>query len=269
VGYHTVRVKFIDVEGDYSPVYSDYINLLPVMESVTLPGGVTVPMVWIPAGTFAMGGPDTEDPHFSWEGPQHPVALSGYWIGMYELTKRQWQAVMNTAPWSGKANVLADPDSPAVYVTWDDAQAFLTALNACTGKTFRLPTEAQWEYACRAGTSTRFYWGDDPSYALIGNYGWYKANASDIGESYAHVVGLKRANGFGLYDMSGNAVEWCQDWYGTYTADAQTNPRGPATGSCRVLRGGNCSSWEFELRSDNRDCNNSFASPNFGFRLAR
>ncbi len=174
-------------------------------ETIMLPGDVPLVMVWIPAGTFMMGRYSGEQDSDSTEDPQHHVTLSqGFWMGKYELTKAQWTAVMGTEPWSGHDNVLDDPASPAVYVSWDDAQAFITALNSYTGRTFRLPTEAEWEYACRAGTTTRFYWGDDPSYPMGDDYCWWTYNAWDVGEEYAHGVGQKLPNAFDLYDMSGN-----------------------------------------------------------------
>jgi formylglycine-generating enzyme len=196
----------------------------------------------------------------------------GFWMGKYELTKAQWTAVMGTEPWSGRSYVLDDPDSPAVYISWNEAQAFITALNDYTGLTFRLPTEAEWEYACRAGTTTRFYWGDDPEYTLIDDYAWWEENASNIGEEYAHVVGQKLPNAFGLYDISGNVWEWCQDWWDSdyYSSSPGTDPEGPASGASRVLRGGNWFIQGIYCRSANR----VYASPsgaNFhlGLRLSR
>jgi formylglycine-generating enzyme required for sulfatase activity len=165
-------------------------------------------------------------------------------MGKYELTKAQWTAVMGTTPWSGRPYVLDDPDSPAVYISWDmiaGAGGFIESLNAANpGMNFRLPSEAQWEYACRAGTTTRFYWGDDPSYTEIGNYAWYEGNAWNAGQQYAHVVGQKLPNAFGLYDMSGNVWEWCQDWcHSNYTgAPTDGSAWESPTDSSRVLRGG-------------------------------
>lgn len=181
-------------------------------------------------------------------------------MGKYEVTKRQWQAVMGTTPWSEnrRDSMLNDLDSPAVYVSWNDAQSFITALNTHSTNTsqgaaaFRLPSGAEWEYACRAGTTTRFYWGDDPRYTQISDYAWYMGNASNAFEKYAHVVGLKLPNAFGLYDMSGNVWEWCEDdRHDNYTG-APTNgsawvdsPRG----SYRLLRGGSWGAYAFKCRS--------------------
>ncbi len=212
------------------------------IETIMLPGDVPLEMVWMPAGEFIMGSPDTELDRFTEEGPQHTVKFSaGFWMGKYELTKRQWQAVMGTAPWEGQQGVLTYPESPAVFVTWNDAKDFVGALNVLTGKMFRLPTEAEWEYACRAGTTTRFYWGDDPSYADINDYAWWDGNASSAGQAYAHVVGLKLPNGWGLHDMTGNVYEWCEDdWSWGYSGtptDGQAWVDSPH-GVVPVIRGG-------------------------------
>ena len=241
-------------------------------DTILLPGDVPLEMVWIPAGTFMMGcSPGEQDSNLH-EDPQHQVTLTqGFWMGKYELTKGQWTAVMGTTPWSGQTHVLNDPESPAVYVSWNDAQAFITALNGLTGKTFRLPTEAEREYAARAGTTTRFYWGDDPSYTVGNDYAWWRYNSRDVDEQYAHVVGLKLPNAWDLYDMSGNVWEWCNNWYGEYSSGSVTNPAGPGSGSDRVYRGGSWYDYGFRCRSAERcsDCYPSSADDSFGFRLAR
>ena len=132
--------------------------------TIMLPDSVPLEMVSIPGGTFMMGRYAGEQDSFSNEDPQHEVTVPGFWMAKYEFTKRQWQAVMDTTPWSEFSWVLDDPDSPAVCVSRNDVQLFITALNSYTGLTFGLPSEAEWEYAARAGTTTRFYWGDDLSY---------------------------------------------------------------------------------------------------------
>ncbi len=202
--------------------------------TVNLPGGVPMVLVHIPAGTFMMG-----------DSPQHEVTLTqDFYLGKYPVTKRQWQAVMGTTPWAGERYVGDEPNSPAEYVSWDDAQSFMSALNthiAATGQgaaRFRLPTEAEWEYACRAGTTTRFYWGDDRSHEQIDDYAWYWGNAGSVGNNHVHAVGLKLPNPWNLYDMSGNVWEWCEDWYGPYPTGSVTDPVGPSTGTFRTNRGG-------------------------------
>jgi len=239
------------------------------MDSVVLPGDVALGLVWIPPGTYRRGACADELDHLENELPQHEVALTrGFWMGKYVVTKAQWQAVMGTTPWAGKLYVLDEPDSPAVYVSWDDAQMFIEKLNALTGREFRLPTEAEWEYAARAGTTTRFYWGDDEDYSAMPDYAWFKDNAFDAGNHYAHIVGQKKPNAWGLYDIAGNVWEWCHDWYAYYPAVNQTDPTGPNEGDCRVLRGG---SWFFYggfSRSARRDdYPPSVRSYEFGFRL--
>ena len=240
-------------------------------ETIMLPDNVPLEMVWIPAGTFMMGRYAGEQDTSEYGDPQHQVTVPGFWMAKYELTKRQWQAVMDTTPWSGHDHVLNDPDSPAVWLTWYGPKAFINALNTHTGLTFRLPSEAEWEYACRADTTTRFYWGDDPDYTQIGNYAWYWGNCSS--EEYAHVVGLKLPNAFGLYDMSGNVWEWCEDdWHWNYTG-APTNgsawvdsPRGPMVP--RIVRGGGWYDTGGYIRSTRREHDPGMSGAD-GFRLAR
>ncbi len=250
-------------------------------EVFLLPGNVPLRMIWIESGTFMMGRNPGEQDGRHFEDPQHEVTIAyDFWMGRYTVTKRQWQAVMGTTPWAGRTRVLDHLDSPAVYISWNDARDFITALNAhiiATGQgtgDFRLPSEAEWEYACRAGTTTRFYWGDDPEYTQIDSFAWWRGNAWDLGNLYAHVVGQKLPNAWGLYDMSGNVREWCEDDWGSYR-DA------PADGSAwvdspratyRVCRGGSWLSAASHSRSAFRaltgegpeDTHNTI-----GFRLAR
>ena len=210
----------------------------PVDETITIPldlpsGAKPLEMVRIPNGTFTMGSPSNEQDRYSSEGPQHQVTISSdFYMGRYEVTQAQWEAVMGSNPASsyGVGN-----DYPVYYVSWNDCQTFISKLNEMGYGTFRLPTEAEWEYACRAGTETRFYWGDDPSYTEIKDYCWYSSNNSSYGTK---AVGQKLPNSLGLYDMSGNVYEWCQDWYGSYSSNSQIDPTGPSSGSARVLRGG-------------------------------
>jgi len=194
--------------------------------------------VWIEPGTFTMGSPSSEPGRWDDEGPQHEVTISrGFYLGKFEVTQGQWQAVMGTRPWAGESYVRENPNHPAVYISWNDVQAFIQKWNeAAEDSLYRLPTEAEWEYACRAGSVTRWSFGDDES--QLGEYAWYRDNAWDVGEEYAHAVGTKLPNPWGLYDMHGNVWEWCKDGYGSYSSDAQVDPLGPAAGSFRVSRGG-------------------------------
>ena len=235
---------------------------------VTLPGlpedAKPLEMVLIPAGTFLMGLPPDEKERSSGEGPQHKVTISkDFFLGKFEVTQAQWEAVMGDNP----SSLAGKPNHPVENVSWNDCQSFVGKLNALGVGTFRLPTEAEWEYACRAGTETRFYWGDDLDESLIKDYAWYGANNRPGGTKE---VGLKLPNNWGLFDMSGNVWEWCQDRYGRYTSGSQTDPQGPESGSDRVFRGGG---WAYAARA----CQSAlrcFLSPDarssdFGLRLLR
>lgn len=233
-------------------------------ETLILPGNVPLVMVWIPRGTFMMGRYSGEQDSFSDEDPQHPVTVPGFWMGKYEVTQAQWEAVMGTNP-----SYFSGENRPADGVSWDLAKSFITALNSYTGKTFRLPSEAEWECACRAGTTTRYYWGDDASYTQIGSYAWWDGNSG----TQTHDVGGKLANAFALYDMNGNVWEWCEDDdHSSYTG-APTDgsawvdsPRGPG----RVLRGGGWYSFDYYCRSASRiNAYPSYTSHIIGFRLSR
>ena len=202
----------------------------------------------------------------------HEVEISeGFWFGKYEVTQEQWEVVMETSPWFGLDFVESSPSHPAVYISWHDVQAFIGRLNAEEGEAlYRLPSEAEWEYACRAGSTTRWSFGDDES--LLTHYAWYWNNAWDVGEQYAHAVGQKKPNGCGLYDMYGNVWEWVQDWYdGTYyNSSPRVDPLGPSSGSGRVIRGGGFSNGAQRVRSANRP----YLSPDarrgdYGVRLLR
>ena len=234
-----------------------------------LPGGVPLEMVWIPAGSFMMGSPETEQDRNDDEGPQRKVTLNGFWMGKYQLTKRQWTSVMGTMPWLGKEYVLDDPDSPAVWVSWNDAQAFIKKLNVQSGRIFRLPSEAEWEYACRACRSTRYYWGDDLDEREISKYAWWNDNTFNIGEDYTHVVGQKLPNEWGLYDMSGNVWEWCQDhYYDDYTGVPTDGSAWEGGSAHRMLRGGSYSDSATACRSAYRGYNDPDSrNDGFGLRL--
>ena len=184
----------------------------------------------IPAGTFMMGSPDSATEAFDNEKPAHRVTISQpFYLGKYPVTQAQWEVVMGNNPSRFKGN----PNLPVESVSWNDVPAFMRKLNEREGgRAYRLPTEAEWEYACRAGTTTIYSFGNDA--AQLGDYAWYNENSG--GET--HPVGEKQPNPWGLYDMHGNVWEWVQDWYSPYTAEAVTDPIGPATGAARVIRGG-------------------------------
>ena len=197
--------------------------------------GVSFEMVYVEGGTFDMGATTEQGSDaYSGEKPVHSVTLSGYYIGKCEVTQDLWEAVMGSNPSNFKG-----AQNPVESVSWNDCQEFVSRLNSLTGKNFRLPTEAEWEYAARGGNKSRHYKysGSDN----IGNVAWHAGNSG----SSTHAVGTKTANELGIYDMSGNVWEWCSDWYGGYSAGAQTNPQGPSSDSCRVLRGG---SWGNDAR---------------------
>ena len=225
----------------------------------------------IPAGTFTMGSPGNElgrqeDEH------QHKVTISkAFYMQTTEVTQGQWKSVMGTEPWKGKLFVKEGPNYAASHVSWDDAVAYCKKLSEKEGKTYRLPTEAEWEYACRAGAETRWSFGDDEK--VLGDYAWYDKNAYNIGELYAHQVGQRKPNAFGLHDMHGNVHEWCHDYYGEdyYKQSSEKDPTGPTSGSSRVLRGG---AWDFNSRfsrSARRGRNDADSRDSYfcGFRLVR
>ena len=211
---------------------------------VQLPGGIKIQLVWIPPGGFPMGSPANEKDRDGDE-VQHRVQITkGFWMGRYEVTQEQWEAVMGTRPWANEQWAKSNPRHAVSCVSWEDCQDFVKKLNGrVSDGEFRLPTEAEWEYACRAGTTTRFYYGDDLGYSKLGDYAWYDDNADDVGQQYAHPVGQKKPNAWGLCDMHGNVWEWCGDWYDRewYGKSAAEDPEGPSSGSYRVLRGG---SWD-------------------------
>jgi formylglycine-generating enzyme required for sulfatase activity len=192
-------------------------------------------MVYVQGGTFTMGSPASE-PERSSDEVQHQVTLSSFYIGKYEVTQGQWEAVMGDNP----SDFKKGDNYPVENVSWNDVQEFLRKLNAATGKHYRLPTEAEWEYACRAGSTTPFNTGNNLTTSQAnydGNYP-YTSNSKGTYLERTQPVGSYPANAWGIYDMHGNVWEWCGDWYGDYSTSAQTNPTGPSSGSNRVFRGG-------------------------------
>jgi formylglycine-generating enzyme required for sulfatase activity len=221
--------------------------------------------VEIPAGSYRMGNPNNRD-----EQPAHDVTIaSPFWIQTTELTQAQWKAVMGTSPWSNAPDVRTGDNYPAILVTWPQAQQFLTKLNALDpGHGYRLPSEAEWEYACRAGSTGTYGFENDSK--KLGDYAWFDENASRVGEKYAHAVGQKKPNAWGLYDMHGNVWEWCQDSYRDNYEGAPTN--GAAYVSTEfdshVYRGGGFRNAErFTHASSRAGLDDEDQSDNVGFRV--
>ncbi|MEW6238625.1 MAG: formylglycine-generating enzyme family protein [Candidatus Omnitrophota bacterium] len=215
------------------------------------------------AGTFLMGSPENEKDRNANESPLHQVAIAKpFYLSIYPITQAQWQAVMGTNPSIFKG----DSNLPVDSVTWDECHDFFQKLKGNAEGVFRMPTEAEWEYACRAGTTTRYYWGDDLEYTEAKDYGWFYDNS----QNQTHIVGLKLPNPWGFFDMSGNVNEWCEDYYGAYAAGSQTDPHGPSTGAERVLRGGFWNGSVQSLRSAARNKQPNYTKAStISFRAAR
>ena len=238
-------------------------------------------LVWCPAGTFKMGSPKSEVGREKDEDQVTVKLTKGFWLGKFEVTQGEWEEVMGTTPWKGKEYVKEGAKFPAAYVSWDDAVAFcekLTHQERAAGRLpagwkYTLPNEAQWEYACRAGTTTRYSFGDDD--AVLSDYAWWGGIDGDGNaktEQYAHQVGTRKANPWGLHDMHGNVWEWCRDVYTEKLPggrDPEVKADEKTKGSYRVLRGGgwdigaaSCrSGYRFRRRPDIRDST-------IGFRAA-
>jgi formylglycine-generating enzyme required for sulfatase activity len=225
----------------------------PIENSI---GMVFVP---IPAGEFLMGSNNANATTSA--RPQHLVKITkSFYLSSFVVTQQQYQKVMGDCPWQVNDHVQEGPDYPATDVSWNDAVEFCRKLGEQEGVAYRLPTEAEWEYSCRAGTTSEYSFGDDP--ALLDEYAWYSNNAWNIGEKYPHTVGQKQPNVWGLYDMHGNVGEWCHDWYDLYDLykrGALEDPLGPKQseispeiskfGLQRILRGGTCLQTAFLARS--------------------
>lgn len=225
-------------------------------------------LVWIPPGSFLMGSPDDEVGRYPDEGPQHPVTIPrGFWLGKYEVTQAEFQEVIgyNPSHYSGR------PDHPVEMVRWESATNFCARLTERErragrlppGCVFRLPTEAEWEYACRADTTTRYSFGDDPDYALLGRHGWLSANSN----AQTHAVGTLRPNPWGLYDMHGNVFEWCHDVFAPYPG-GENIPGVPKPTGAHVFRGGSWICPPEVLRSASRHGIPPDLAPYIGFRVA-
>ena len=213
--------------------------------------GVSFKMIRVQGGTFTMGATSEQGSDVvSDEKPAHKVTPSSYYIGETEVTQELWQAVMGSNPSYFKGAKL-----PVEQVSWEDCQEFIRKLNQMTGKSFRLPTEAEWEFAARGGSRSNHYKYSGSN--NLSSVAWYWDNSGEK----THPVGQKSPNELGLYDMSGNVYEWCADWYGDYSSSAQTNPKGPSNGSSRVIR---CGGW-FGNAWNCRVSYRNFIRPSFSF----
>ena len=271
IGSGSYSAQACDVNGDGEVNVSDVTALVNLIingggesefknRTFTV-NGVSFEMIAVEGGTFTMGatseqGSDAYDD----EKPAHQVTLSSYYIGKTEVTQELWQAVMGSNP-----SKFSGTNLPVEKVSWEDCQSFVIKLNELTGKNFRLPTEAEWEYAARGGNKSngfKFSGGNN-----IAEVAWYSENGNKI----SHPVATKAPNELGIYDMSGNVWEWCSDWYSSsyYTSSSQTNPTGPNSGSYRVYRGGSWSGNDRYCRVSHRDSNYpSYRFNYLGLRLA-
>jgi formylglycine-generating enzyme required for sulfatase activity len=230
-------------------------------EPSTFTNSISMEFVLIPTGTFMMGSPYSDTQVEDKEKPAHRVTISQlFYLGKYPVTQGQWEAVMGTNP----SHFTGDQNRPVERVSWEDTQEYIRRLNTRESSArYRLPTEAEWEYACRAGSTPRSCFGDNRS--QLGVYGWYDNNSRGM----SHPVGQRKPNAWGLHDMHGNVWEWVQDWYGAYDPEPVTDPQGLASGSHRVVRGG---SWHSEAGGC-RSAYRSFGAPSdrydfVGFRCA-
>ena len=235
-----------------NPLSADVITI-PVKDDIN------IEMVKVEAGTFMMGATSEMENPYDNEKPVHQVTLADdYYMGKYEVTQALWQAVMGSNPSTFKGDNL-----PVEKVSWNDCQEFISKLNSLTGRKFRLPTEAEWEYAARGGRKSRGYQYSGSN--NLSDVAWYKDNSGNI----THPIGAKQANELGIYDMSGNVCELCKDRYGSYSSSAQINPTGTSNGSLRVARGGALRSFAKYCRLSSRsDIPSIGRYTNLGLRLA-
>ena len=234
-----------EAEQPTKPVHADP----QVVELPSITNTIGMKLKEIPAGTFTMGSPESEADREDHE-TQHKVTITKpFYMQTTEVTQGQWKAVMGTEPWKSQEYskyVKEGANYAATHVNWHDAVSYCKKLSEKEGKAYRLPTEAEWEYACRAGTQTAWSFGNDDK--ELGDYAWYGKNAGGIDEKHAHQVGQKKPNAFGLYDMYGNVFEWCHDYYkkNYYKQSPAQDPTGPVPSPFRVLRGG---SWDYNSRN--------------------
>jgi sulfatase modifying factor 1 len=273
------RVKLGAVQTPWQRGYIDGSwTLRKTIISDLLTNNIGIKLKLIPAGEYLMGSGksaaetarlfDTKAEYYENEHPQHSVKISKpFYLQTTEVTQGQWESVMRTAPWKGEEFVKEGSDYAASYVSWDDATEYCRKLSQKEGHRYRLPTEVEWEYACRAGSTTIHSFDDDAG--RLGEYAWFSKNSYDADEKYAHRVGLKKPNAWGLFDMHGNVYEWCQDWFGEdyYGKSPKADPQGPPSGSSRVLRGGSWHSSALFARSAYRDGGTTFRRLYYGFRV--
>jgi formylglycine-generating enzyme required for sulfatase activity len=249
--------------------------------TLDLGDGVTMKLVLVPAGEFMMGGKFSaaesakrfggKAAHYVGEHPRHRVAISKpFYIGAFELTQAQWETVMGSKPYDGKMLTKTGPDFPVSWVQWVEAKEFCAKLSKKLGKKIALPTEAQWEYACRAGSETEFCYGDNP--ATVSDYGWLGSNMvdNDKNKTYARKGGLLKPNAWGLYDMHGNVWEWCADLYAQdfYASGNEVDPL-CKEGKTVASRGGSWYNGAVNLRSTARNSwtGAKYRHYNYGFRV--
>ena len=245
---------------DVVAIYNYIINgdALEMKKQSFVVEGVAFTMMPVEGGTFMMGATADQTDAYSAEKPAHQVTLGSYYIGQTEVTQELWEAVMGSNPSNWKGDRL-----PVEQVSWNDCQTFIAKLNELTGEKFRLPTEAEWEFAARGGNKSMHYQYSGSN--DIDEVAWYSSNS----DNKTHSVASKHPNELGIYDMSGNVWEWCQDWYGGYSSEAQTNPTGPTSGSYRVDRGGSWSNNAAGCRAATRLSGTpTFTGLTLGLRLA-
>ena len=232
----------------------------PPVDTAPLTNSIGMKLQRIAPGTFTMGSPESEKDRKPAETQREVTISHEFYIGVYEVTQREYEAVMGNNPAKHEG-----ANHPVDHVTWRDAVVFCEKLTAKEpGMRYRLPTEAEWEYACRAGTSTRYYWGNDPELEAVGDHAFYKENSGGT----TSPVGQKKPNAWGLHDMNGNVWEWCQDWMGPYASDEVINPTGAASGEGKVCRGG-C--WAYDASrcrsAERNDAPADSVHPNLGIRV--
>ncbi|MFP6584130.1 MAG: formylglycine-generating enzyme family protein [Candidatus Hydrogenedentota bacterium] len=218
-----------------------------------------IEFVWIPPGTFLMGSPRDESEWYNEEQQRSVMLTKGFWIGKFEITQKQWESITGENP-----SYFVGKNNPVESISWDDIKRYLTKLNALGDGQYRLPTEAEWEYACRAGSTKTYGFGSDAS--KLEDYAWTFWNSNET----THPVGSKKSNAWGLHDMHGNVREWCSDWYAPYSDDNVVDPLGSDSGHERVTRGGSFLSGNDDCRSAHRHLNpTNYWHNSLGFRVVR